>query len=337
MRRNRFQKPGYCKLFGAKALTVPIYVPLNVIAIVLHFTQTVATLIIFLARQRQGFTLDFATYEQYTKWTNIENSVNVTVATTTAMPGTVATTTSAPESINVTKTTKLICNDENLCFGDMLLTSDRVPTKNTISIAILIISFFGLSALFQGLAMVPAIVPGYSAGKASSNFLRFVEYSMSASVMLVAIALINGIFDQTIIVLIAVSCAACQLCGLVAERALLLHKLLRDRSNNKETISIAREIAYVAHFTGWILIGTAYYFIMRYYFVSNANSVESAPEFVTVIVFTILVLFMSFGVVQLIQLVDDRFPFLTAELIYVVLSLTSKTFLGWIIFANVLI
>ena len=48
---------------------------------------------------------------------------------------------------------------------------------------------------------------------------------------------------------------------------------------------------------------------MRYYFVSNANSVESAPEFVTVIVFTILVLFMSFGVVQLIQLVDDRFPF----------------------------
>ena len=203
MRRNRFQKPGYCKLFGAKALTVPIY-NLNVIAIVLHFTQTIATLIIFLTRQRQGFTLDFATYEQYTKWTNIENTnvtVNVTVATTTAMP----VTTSAPESINVTKTTKLICNDENLCFGDMLLTSDRVPTKNTISIAILIISFFGLSALFQGLAMVPAIVPGYSAGKASSNFLRFVEYSMSASVMLVAIALINGIFDQTIITT-AVSC-----------------------------------------------------------------------------------------------------------------------------------
>lgn len=334
MRTRRFEKPGYCRLFGAKACDAPIYVPLNVIAIVLHFVQTLATLIIFLARQRQGFTLDFATYEQYTKWTNIENSVNVTVATTTAAP---ATTTAAPETIKVTNTTKLICNDENLCFGDMLLTSDRVPTKNTISIAILIISFFGLSALFQGLAMVPAIVPGYSAGKASSNFLRFVEYSMSASVMLVAIALINGIFDQTIIVLIAVSCAACQLCGLVAERALLLHKILRDRSNNKETTSIAREIAYVAHFTGWILIGTAYYFIMRYYFVSNANSVESAPEFVTVIVFTILVLFMSFGVVQLIQLVDDRFPFLTAELIYVVLSLTSKTFLGWIIFANVLI
>ena len=62
MRRKRFEKPGYCKLFGAKALTVPIYVPLNVIAIVLHFTQTIATLIIFLARQRQGFTLDFATY-----------------------------------------------------------------------------------------------------------------------------------------------------------------------------------------------------------------------------------------------------------------------------------
>merc|ERR1711871_623944 len=187
---------------------------------------------------------------------------------TTAMPVTVATTTAMPESINITKTTKLICNDENLCFGDMLLTSDRVPTRNTISIAVLIISFFGLSAVFQGLAMVPGVIPGYSAGKASSNFLRFVEYSMSASVMLVAIALINGIFDQTIIVLIAVSCAACQLCGLVAERALLLHKLLKDESKDEEmtsilreqttsiareqTTSIAREIAYVAHFTGWI-------------------------------------------------------------------------------------
>ena len=68
-------------------MTVPIYVPLNVIAIVLHFTQTIATLIIFLARQRQGFSLDFATYEQYTKWTNIENTnVNVTTNVAATLP-----------------------------------------------------------------------------------------------------------------------------------------------------------------------------------------------------------------------------------------------------------
>ena len=49
------------------------------------------------------------------------------------------------------------------------------------------------------------------------NPLRFVEYSISASIMLISIALINGVTDINLIISIAVLTASCQLCGLVVE------------------------------------------------------------------------------------------------------------------------
>jgi hypothetical protein len=49
------------------------------------------------------------------------------------------------------------------------------------------------------------------------NPLRFIEYSFSASIMLISIALLNGVTDINLITSIAVLTAACQLCGLAVE------------------------------------------------------------------------------------------------------------------------
>ena len=163
--------------------------------------------------------------------------------------------------------------------------------------------------------------------------MRFIEYSISASIMLVLIALVNGIFDQSIIVLLAVSCAACQLCGLVSEQLLHLYKV---HKNDTDLSNHLKVLAWVAHITGWLLILTAYAIIFRYYDISNRNSDGQAPEFVTIIVISIFVLFSSFGVVQLLEM-TETIEYEIAELVYVCLSLTAKSLLGWIIFANVLV
>ena len=293
-------KKGFCALCGTESCVVPTYFICNAIAAVLHFLQAVVILIITVS---QRIDISIPTREQYTTWEQNKQTIHNT-------------TTSAP-------------NDSmDIYFGDMVLRSQTVLTTSNISIAWIVISFFLLSALFQGLALVES----YNYKKRKDNWLRFVEYAFSASIMLVAIALINGIFDQTVIVFIAVTCAACQLCGLIAEQLLNMSKN-RSLKAFQETLLT---LAWVAHGIGWLLVGTSYYFILHFYMISNEKSSEQAPEFVTVIVFSILVLFSSFGVVQLLQM-TSTINFAQAEFTYVILSLAAKSILGWIIYANVLV
>jgi len=63
--------------------------------------------------------------------------------------------------------------------------------------------FLGLSAFFHFLVVSPKFFPRYSAGLAQNrNYFRWVEYSISSSVMLVIIAQICGVSD--IVALIAI-------------------------------------------------------------------------------------------------------------------------------------
>ena len=329
--KNRFQfeiKAGSCALCGTESCILPNYFICNIIATVLHFVQAIIIMIITLS---QRIDISIPTREQYTTWEQNKQSI----FTTTQAP-TNTTTTQAPtnttNTTTTTTTTQAPIDSMDIYFGDMVLRTETVLTKSSVSIAWIVISFFLLSALFQGLALLES----YNYKKRKDNWLRFVEYTFSASIMLVAIALINGIFDQTVIVFIAVTCAACQLCGLIAEQLLNMSKNMSKNTSLQtfqETLFI---LAWVAHGIGWLLVGTSYYFILHFYMLSNEKSSTEAPEFVTVIVFSILGLFASFGFVQLLQM-TSTIDFAQAEFTYVILSLTAKSILGWIIYANVLL
>jgi len=68
-------------------------------------------------------------------------------------------------------------------------------------IGLVVAIFLGLSAFFHFLVASPAFFPRYSAGLASNrNYFRWVEYSISSSVMIVLIAQICGISDVAAIV-----------------------------------------------------------------------------------------------------------------------------------------
>lgn len=274
-------------------VSTPDYKVVNAIAAIFHLVQ--AIVLIFVVTT-QSLDRSVPLQEQYTNW--------------------------IPESKQDKNANYTIQLD------DMALDLATVPTKSDFSIGWGVIVFFLLSGVFQS---VNWFRKEYDEEK--TNPLRFIEYSISASIMLVLIALVNGIFDQSIIVLLAVSCAACQLCGLVSEQLLHLYKV---HKNDTDLSNHLKVLAWVAHITGWLLILTAYAIIFRYYDISNRNSDGQAPEFVTIIVISIFVLFSSFGVVQLLEM-TETIEYDIAELVYVCLSLTAKSLLGWIIFANVLV
>lgn len=210
--------------------------------------------------------------------------------------------------------TKPISCEDNFCYG--------------IDLGWLIISFHILSFLFQSFATYtdykgPVFGYRYSIMIDNNrNPLRFIEYSISASIMLISIALINGVTDINLIISIAVLTASCQLCGLAVE-------YIDDK-----------KIKWLLHLIGWLQFIWAYGIIAYAFFKSIDASNESGgitpPSFVYVIVFILFILYSSFGFVQLTELIINLNPY-TKEKSYVLLSLTAKLLLGWMIFSNVLL
>ena len=201
----------------------------------------------------------------------------------------------------------------------------------------LVIAFHFLSFAFQALTMCQWNVSlcGLQCTRGSyvkevdetgSNALRMVEYSISATLMQIAIALILGVWQRLTIVGIGFLTAVTMLLGLIAE----------------QIKSVRKDIAWIAHFTGWICMGGVWFILGRQFAFTVEKSVQAnPPEFVYAIVIVIAVLYLGFGVIQLVQLCltrpqNNKALNRAVELAYCVMSLTSKTFLGWILFANAL-
>tara|TARA_Y100000389_G_scaffold31619_1_gene26776 strand:+ start:131 stop:1012 length:882 start_codon:yes stop_codon:yes gene_type:complete len=212
--------------------------------------------------------------------------------------------------------TKPVYCDKDSCYG--------------IDLGILIISFHILSFLFQSFAQITNCtgpILGYKYDdmiENNKNPLRFIEYSFSASIMLIAIAVLNGVTDINLISSIAVLTSACQLCGLAVE--------FTDNIKMK----------WLLHLTGWLQFGCAYGIIFHAFFrsikSSNDNGAPGPPSFVYAIVILLFLLYSSFGIVQLFELIlRDKCNRYTKEKSYVLLSLTAKLLLGWMIFSNVLV
>lgn len=186
-----------------------------------------------------------------------------------------------------------------------------------------IFTFHLLSFVFQLGAVIPAY--GYVERIVSTGRhpLRFIEYSLSASLMLLCIALLTGVRDILVLGGIVVLTMATQILGLVAE--------YQFPGFNRN----------VVHGVAWACILVAYSPIIIYYNVAvNMNDV-SPPDFVVVIVTVQALLFLSFGFVQLIQFYYTNAPIIgfigrQAEISYIFLSIVAKSLLGWLIYVNLI-
>jgi len=201
----------------------------------------------------------------------------------------------------------------------------------------LVVSFFLLSAFFQ-------LIMAVRNGVMSAPTIRFTEYSISASVMIVAIALQIGILHTHTLILLATLTWTTMICGLLTEKiSTVLRKTAHDKHSRKlhdnghidaRSRSEFRKIMIVAHCIGWVLIAVIFGVLLNAFHQQNTcDKPQSAPKFVWAIVYVESILFAAFGGVQLLQ-ITDCIDSSKAEMGYVVLSFTSKTILGWLVYGG---
>jgi len=153
------------------------------------------------------------------------------------------------------------------------------------------------------------------------NAARWIEYSLSASVMIVAIALLVGIYDLMSLIMMFSLVAIMNLLGLVME----VHN-----QTTKKTNWLSYVIGCIAGAVPWIAIA----FIMWL----GANNGSAAPSFVYWIFVSIFVFFDCFAINMVLQYkkIGKWKDYIYGEKTYIILSFVAKSLLAWQVFAGTL-
>ena len=201
-------------------------------------------------------------------------------------------------------------------FADPIVLLDA-PIGLTVAI------FLGLSAFFHFLVASPQFFGRYATGiEHQRNYFRWVEYSMSSSVMIVLIALITGVSDVAALIAI-----------FGANASMILFGWLQEKYENPGN-------------GGWLpfifgcIAGVVPWLGLLFYVLSIGGPGDtSAPAFVYGIVISIFLFFNSFALVQGLQhkKVGKWSDYRRGEKTYITLSLVAKSALAWQIFASTLV
>jgi hypothetical protein len=176
--------------------------------------------------------------------------------------------------------------------------------------------FLGLAALDH--LLIATVLRGRYEDdlRAGINRARWVEYSFSATLMVVLIALYCGITEVTALVGIAGANVAMILFGWLQERA--------NPPGRERTTMLPFLFGTIAGAAPWVAI------------VVNVLGSDTVPGFVYGIVVTQFVFFFSFGLNQWLQYrgVGPWREYAYGEKAYLVLSLGAKSVLAWQIFGG---
>lgn len=187
---------------------------------------------------------------------------------------------------------------------------------------VLVASFLLLSAFFHALISLPKKMnEKYNTDLGNGiNKLRWYEYALSSSVMIVLIAYLFGVRDIASLVLIFVVNASMNLFGLVMEQL----------NSGKDKVDWGPFIwGTIAGLTPWLVI-------ILYMTGAPAEVTEQTPWFVWAIVVSYFVAFNTFPINMILQyLKKGKWQnYLYGERGYIVLSLVAKTILAWLVFAG---
>ena len=223
----------------------------------------------------------------------------------------------------------LLANDASLPVRATYLTdapgtgnfSDPVLLFN-LNIAYAVAGFLALSAFFHLLVSSPTFFPRYAAGlEQHRNTFRWVEYSLSSSLMIVVILQLNGVAD--FVALLAV---------FAVNACMILFGWLQERYTTPRSGEMLPFIfGCIAGAVPWIVVG--------FNVVSpNGPADASVPGFVYGIIISLFVLFNCFAIVQWKQYraKGKWADYLYGERRYIVLSLVAKSALAWQVFAGTL-
>lgn len=208
---------------------------------------------------------------------------------------------------------------------------DLIPETNTLEpvtekivqlrLAPLVAAFSFLSAIAHFIVASPWLFGWYANNlKRSINYARWYEYSLSASVMTILIAMLSGIYDIVALIGLFALTAVMNLFGLMME----LHNQTTQKTN------------WTAYYFG-CFAGIVPWIGISVYFIGSASGGD-IPTFVYFIYGSLLFLYTTFAMNMLLQYkkVGPWKDYLFGEAVYVFLSLTAKSVLAWQVFGGVL-
>ncbi|MFO7852628.1 MAG: heliorhodopsin HeR [Bacteroidales bacterium] len=158
--------------------------------------------------------------------------------------------------------------------------------------------------------------------KKGMNPVRFYEYALSSSLMIALIGMLIGLCDLGALILIFALNATMNLFGIMME----LHNQHTERTNWTAFI-----YGCIAGFIPWVVI--------MLYFVGAVSSGDAKPPaFVYAIIPTLFVFFNIFAINMVLQYkkVGPWKDYLYGERAYIILSLSAKTVLCWLIWTGTL-
>lgn len=223
----------------------------------------------------------------------------------------------------------VISNDFTLPITRNHLVMDETTNRlvvNTVNIAdvhlgSIIASFLFISALAHLLIGTVLFKKYTKQLEKGMNRYRWIEYSVSASVMIVAIAMLTGIYDIGTLILIFGANAIMIFCGHLME------------SRNQLTEKVDWSPFIVGSFAGlipWIVIAI--------HLLGAGGSDGGPPDFVYYIYVSIAVAFNCFALNMVLQYkkYGKWENYLYGERMYIILSLVAKSLLAWQVFAGTL-
>jgi len=204
----------------------------------------------------------------------------------------------------------------------MPVPAERV-TLFSVNVGIGVVAFLALSAFFHFLISSPQFFPRYAAGlKNTHNYFRWVEYSLSSSIMIWLIAQITGITDIGALFAIFAANAAMILFGALQEKY--------EKPGNGNALPFI--FGCMVGIVPWIII-------LVYVLAPGSTSGVAPPAFVYGIIISLFLLFNTFAVNQVLQYkqVGGWRDYIRGERAYITLSLVAKTALAWQVFSGAII
>ena len=191
----------------------------------------------------------------------------------------------------------------------------------SVSLPLLIASFLFISAIAH-LVIATVYNKKYSQNLLKGiNKARWIEYSISASIMMVAIALLVGMYDFVSLAMVFALVAIMNLLGLVME----VHNQTTSKTN------------WLSYWIG-CLAGIVPWLAVVFYFALSSNKGSGAPTFVYWIFVSIFIFFNCFALNMVLQYkkIGPWKNYLYGERVYIILSLVAKSLLAWQVFAGTL-
>jgi hypothetical protein len=198
-----------------------------------------------------------------------------------------------------------------------------IDTTADLPFGTMVAVFLLLSAIAHFTIISPGVFGWYVRNlEKGINYARWYEYAFSASLMIVLIGMLCGIYDLAALLMAFTLTAVMNLCGLIME----VHN-----QTTVETNWTSYVVGCIAGIIPWVAIAI-------YFFGSLSTAEGTVPTFVYFILPTLFVFFFSFALNMILQYrkVGPWRDYLFGERVYILLSLVAKSALAWQVFGGTL-